>query len=61
MPFKKDAGIDGIDFIDNSIVDVIDEDGEQQVKMIPARWARINVVIGSEAKQVVNIWFQVHE
>ena len=61
MPFKKDARIDGIDFINNSIVDVIDEDGEQQVEMIPARWTSIDVVIGSEAKQVVNIWFQVHK
>ena len=31
------------------------------MEMNPARWASVDVVIGSEAKQVVNICFQVHE
>ena len=47
MPFKKNTGVDCIDLVDDSIVDIVNEKIELEVEVNPTCIASINVMIRS--------------
>ena len=57
MTFEKDTGVCGIDLSDTRVIDAIDEEIEQEVKMLPANLSGVRVVIWGNAKEVSNIRF----
>ena len=58
MAFKQDTCIDDVDLGDSGGTDIVDESRKKKVEMFPSSRSSVNVMVWSNAKEVINIWFQ---
>ena len=59
MAFEKDTCIDDVDLSDVSAVDIVDENGQQEVEMFPSSRASVVIMVGSNAKVIIDVWFHL--
>ena len=57
VPLEQDDGIDSVDLLDISVVDVVKEGVEEEIKMFPTCRPSVIIVVRSNAKIISNIWF----
>ena len=57
MTFEKDTGICGVDLSDTCAIDAIDEETEQEVKMLPTNLSSVRVMIWGYAEEISHIRF----
>ena len=59
MTLEKDAGVDDVDLSDISAVNIVDENRQQEVEMLPSSRACIVIMVGSNAKVIIEVWFHL--
>ena len=57
MTFEKDAGIDNVDFCDASVHDIAEEAVKKEVKVMPANWSGVEVMIDCHPVEINNVSF----
>ena len=57
VTFEEDACIDGVDFSDAGVVDVVEEAVDEDVEVFPTSRTSKFIVIYSDTIQIIDTWF----